>query len=323
MEDLPALETRTIDLDGPVHFLDVPGPTDGPRFVLVHGLGGAHTNWLGLVPYLSRLGHVYVLDLIGFGFTPPAGRRADVWSNRRLVDRFIEEIAVVPVVLVGNSMGGAISIMQAAERPESVSGLVLVAPAVPRALGQYDHVAASFFATYLVPPFGERFITKRMHRIGPERVVNEMMRLCVTDPERVHPELLDAHVHMARARADMPWSTRALMQGARSLVRLLMPRRRFLQMVDEVTAPTMMVLGRHDRLVPMDAAHATVMRRPDWDHVVFDDCGHTPMLEDPRGVINVIDAWLNGPASRLLTGRAGIRWRAASSWGTDEREEPA
>ena len=66
--------------------------------------------------------------------SPAAGRSTTVGANRRLLDRFINEVAGEPVVLVGNSMGGMISILEAAASPDQVRGAVLVDPALPRPL---------------------------------------------------------------------------------------------------------------------------------------------------------------------------------------------
>src|SRR5215218_9076933 len=45
-------DSRTVDLDGPVHYIDFGGPDDGRTVVLVHGLGGSHLNWDLLAPLL-------------------------------------------------------------------------------------------------------------------------------------------------------------------------------------------------------------------------------------------------------------------------------
>jgi len=118
-----------VDLDGPVHYADHGG--HGRPIVLVHGLGGSRLNWLAVAPGLAQDHRVFALDLIGHGLTPRAGRKATLANHRRLIDGFIEKIAGEPAVLVGNSTGGHLSILEAALRPENVAGLILVDPAVP------------------------------------------------------------------------------------------------------------------------------------------------------------------------------------------------
>src|SRR3954466_9259992 len=112
--------SATLDWDGPVHYVDFGGNPEGPVLVLVHGLGGSHLNWDLLAPLLTPHGRVLALDLPGFGRSEPGGRRATVEANVAVLRRFLAEVAGGPVVLVGNSMGGMISIFTAAEAPEAV-----------------------------------------------------------------------------------------------------------------------------------------------------------------------------------------------------------
>src|SRR2546430_1919938 len=126
------MRSRTIDLDGPVHYADFGGT--GPTLVLVHGLGGSHVNWLAVAPALARGARVLALDLAGFGRTPLGERSADVHANRVLLDRFLDAVAAAPAILIGNSMGGLLAMLEAARAPERVAGLVLVAAAASRRL---------------------------------------------------------------------------------------------------------------------------------------------------------------------------------------------
>src|SRR5438067_3596336 len=97
-------------LGGPVHYVDHGG--QGPALLMIHGLGGSTLNWLDVAPGLAARNRVLAIDLVGFGLTPPAGRRSDVPTNLRLVDAFLREVVGEPAVLVGNSMGGLLSMLE-------------------------------------------------------------------------------------------------------------------------------------------------------------------------------------------------------------------
>lgn len=296
------MESRWTDLEGPLHYAEYPGPTDGPTFVLNHGLGGSHLNWMSVAPELARFGRVLAPDLAGFGRSPLAGRSASIRKNRHLLDRFLASMGAVPAVLVGNSMGGAISAMQAAEQQETVAALVLVDPALPRARGVIpDRTVAALFAAYAIPGVGEAVVRDRARRLGPEGLVRDTMRLCMVDPGRADPALFDAHVEMARARLDMPWAGPAFLQAARSIVRALARRERWLNMLMTITCPTLLMMGRFDRLVPLAAAEAVARLRPDWDFVVYDDLGHTPQMEDPKAWLETVTTWLDRRLGRMYT----------------------
>ena len=106
-----------MDLDGPVSWVDHGGPDGGQLVVAVHGLGGSHANWHDLAPLLTRSHRVVAVDLAGHGRTPRAGRSASIPANCGLLGRFLSHVDDRPAVLLGNSMGGALSLLHAAAHP--------------------------------------------------------------------------------------------------------------------------------------------------------------------------------------------------------------
>ena len=119
------------DIAGPVHWVDFGGPAGVPPIVMVHGLGGSHLNWVRIAGPLAERNRVIAIDLPGFGFSPAAGRRTSIEANTKVLDHFINEIVGGPVILMGNSMGGAITILESAASPQAVAAVVLVDPALP------------------------------------------------------------------------------------------------------------------------------------------------------------------------------------------------
>jgi len=294
---------RTIDLGGPLHLADFEGT--GPPMVLVHGLGGSHANWLAVGPGLAAHARVLAPDLPGFGRSPLAGRSAHVRANVELLDRFLDAVADGPAVLVGNSMGGLIAMIEAAERPEKVAGLVLVGPAQPRG-SRVDPVVALTFAAYAFPGIGERVLRWRAAWLGPERLVGQTLRLCCADPAGVPAEVVAAHVALARERERMAWAQPAFLEAARSILAVLARSRDVRAMIRRITAPTLLVQGTEDRLVPLAASRALAELRPDWRLAVFDGVGHVPQLEAPERFVATVAGWLDGvvrPAGQAAYGR--------------------
>ena len=191
--------TQTIDLDGPVVYRSWAGPSD-TTFVLVHGLGGSHLNWLQVAEGLSGLGRVVALDLPGFGRSPAAGRGTRVMDLRRSLARFIDEAASGRVVVVGNSMGGLIASVEAAVEPDRVTGLVLSASVFPWTRGSLPHPAVlAAFSLYGLDGVGERLVRARRRSMSPEAFVRVGLRLLTPDPG-VIPEEVDPAAGRARAR---------------------------------------------------------------------------------------------------------------------------
>lgn len=284
---MPSMRSRTLDAGGPVHVADFGGR--GTPVVLVHGLGGSHANWLAVGGELARRHRVVAPDLAGFGLTRPEGRSSSVEANASLLTGVLEQMGR-PAVLVGNSMGGMISLMVASRRPALVEGLVLVGAAMPRPLStRPDLAVTAAFVTYAFPGLGEMYLRQRAQRLGPEGLVRETIKLCTVDPSRVDPDVYAAHVDLARTRREFPWAMDAYLEAARSLVRTLLQRRRYVAMMRAVTAPTLLLHGDHDRLVPVGAARLAAQVCPSWRLDVVEDCGHTPQLEMPSRFVEAVE----------------------------------
>jgi pimeloyl-ACP methyl ester carboxylesterase len=298
-----AMRGRSFDVHGPAYAADFGGR--GPVMVLLHGLGGSHVNWVRMGPRLAERARVLAPDLPGFGLTPPGGRSTSVEANAAWVHRFLEEVAGRPAILVGNSMGGLLSIMVAAVRPEDVAGLILLDPALPLAPREpRDRQVLLTFAAYLVPGVGEAFVRRRARVLGPEGLVRETFRLCCVDPGRVPEEVVAQHVAITEERTRMPWATPAVLRAARSMIRLLLRRGRFRTLLERVRAPTLLINGAGDRLVKLAAARVASEVRPDWAFRPLDDVGHVPQLEDPARTAVEIASWLDGPGRAAWEGAA-------------------
>ena len=125
------MQSRWVDLGGPMHYIDFGGSADAPVIVCVHGLAGSALNWSAIAPLLTDRYRLLAPDLAGHGLTRSLGRGTSVAANQALLHRFIESVAASPVILMGNSMGGMVSLMEAGTSPGSVSALILVDPALP------------------------------------------------------------------------------------------------------------------------------------------------------------------------------------------------
>lgn len=285
--------SHTVELAGvPVHYADFGG--EGDPILLVHGLGGSHLNWLAAAPLLRHRGHVLAVDLAGFGRTPALDRGASVHSNRELIDLFIAEVCRGSAVYVGNSMGGLLGMMQAAARPSSIRSLVLVNPALPgRYLRRVSPIALAFMIGLAFPKQAQRVLERRWARLGVEKVVEETFRLVTRDPRAVDADLVRAHVDMQRELVTNQATHAAFVEAAASLIDILARRRKFFALVRRIAAPTLLVHGPHDRLVPIDSARWLARRQPHWRLEVIDGVGHVPMLEAPQRFAAVVNEFLD------------------------------
>jgi pimeloyl-ACP methyl ester carboxylesterase len=299
------------DLHGPVHWVEFSPPATSrtagqeehrgdsrPPIVFVHGLGGSHLNWCLLGPELAATRRAVALDLYGFGLTPGTRRNATVQANTRLLDRFITEVIGTPVVLVGNSMGGMISVLETVANPSAIAGVALIDPALPLPLRKPDWPVTMQFLLYALPVLGELFVAKLLSRASPDTAVQRTLQLCFADPSRADPQMTKAEVALTTRRhpatpAEASAHARVFLAAVRSLLLVLQRRRRYAAMMAGIGVPVLLIGGAADRLVPVAAVRQAAGRNPRWDSVILPGVGHTPHLEVPAAVAAAIRDWLD------------------------------
>ncbi|HEV2372217.1 MAG TPA: alpha/beta hydrolase [Streptosporangiaceae bacterium] len=280
------------ELSGLVHWVEFGAKAEGPPIVFVHGLGGSHLNWCLVGPHLAAGWRAVALDLRGFGLTPGTRGTATVAANVALLDRFVREVTGTPVVLVGNSLGGLVCLLQAARAPETVTGLVLVNPALPPSWQASDVQVASMFMLYALPGLGELSLRAMQSRRPPELAVADLINLCFADPSRADPDMTAAATALAYQRLAVPRRDESFLAASRSLLRMLGSRQRYWANASAVQAPVLLIGGDADRLVPVASIHQAGARYPDWETVVLPGVGHTPQLEVPAVVVDTLRDWL-------------------------------
>jgi pimeloyl-ACP methyl ester carboxylesterase len=283
---------------GSIHVEDYGGA--GRTVLLVHGLGGSHSNYSALAPLLTEHARVFAVDLPGFGLTEPyEGSSIDALGAAlsRVVDACAHgelEGATAPLTLVGNSMGGALAILEASRRPERIAHLVLICPALPQAdLRALDPRFGLLLGASMLPGY-DTFLRTRLEKAGPEAMVHEMLKLCTVDKARVPLEAVREMEALARKRMAFKWMGSAFSEAARSIVFTLMRRERFREAMRAVRAPTVLVHGDSDRLVPVGAALAAIEVCPHWKLELLKNIGHVPQLEVPERMAEIIGELMEG-----------------------------
>jgi 4,5:9,10-diseco-3-hydroxy-5,9,17-trioxoandrosta-1(10),2-diene-4-oate hydrolase len=249
----------------------------GPTVLLVHGILSSIFTWRDLLPRLARHHDVVALDLPGFGASDqPADLSGELYPAVLL--RLMERLAIPRAAIVGHSLGGAAACMFAAQHPERVERLALIAPAG-------FNLAAEEMPWLLRavewPPVGELLerlpVRRALVRIGLRQVVFD--DALVTD-ERVE----EYWAPLARPGAIA--SLRALMASRHAL------GARFPALAGRVRAPTLLVWGRADAWIPVSHAERFLAAIPGSRAVVLERCGHLPQEEKPQEVLRVLAEFL-------------------------------
>jgi pimeloyl-ACP methyl ester carboxylesterase len=304
---LPALDLNVTQWPGRMiesggvrlHVRGVDGP-GGPLAVYVHGLGGSSTNWTDLAWLLSGRMTGLIVDLPGFGRSePPFGYDYTLESHADALTRFVDGLGGGPVHLFGNSMGGAITMMVAARRPDLVRTLTLISPAVPDLRPNPWRASDPRLPLVLLPLIGPR-VERSLAALTPRQRADQIIRLCFAHPEEIAPQRIAAAEAEFVERLAMPWSGAALGRSMMGLVRSWLARRpnSLWAVASRITAPTLVVWGTEDRLVSVRKAPRTARLIERGRLLVLPRTGHVAQMEQPesvaRAVLGMVDTVNNG-----------------------------
>jgi pimeloyl-ACP methyl ester carboxylesterase len=272
-------------------------PDDAPTQLLVHGLGGAATNWLEVIGRLAEHGPVVAPDLPGFGRTPtPRASAARTSVNARFLRALMASLDLDRVVLHGNSMGGLIAVQLADLEPARVERMVLVSPALPgplRALRALTPRTAARFVPFLFPPLGRAALRYAWRRTTPEQMWQDTVDFVHGDPDRIAPEIDEVGLENVQYGREQPWRFDGFVTAATSVVgAMTIGQFALTRTVERLHTPTLLLWGDQDELVGQHVIDHLRDRRPDWDVHVFASVGHVPQLESPADYVAVVADWL-------------------------------
>lgn len=259
----------------------------------VHGLGGSSTNWTDVAALLADRLDAVAVDLPGFGRSEPTAQ--DGYTLRRLAGylaQVIEQVHGAPVHLIGNSLGGSVSVELAASRPDLVRTLTLVSPAMP---DLRPRVGPDMVLPLLLVPGVGRMAERRMAAMTPEERAQGTIDVCFADPSRVPRDRLAEAVEEVRRRNELPYAMDAFLRTLRGLVTayLAPPSKSLWARAGLVTVPSLVVWGREDKLVNVRLAQRTADALRHSRLLVLDHIGHTAQLEAPVETADAVRALLD------------------------------
>jgi pimeloyl-ACP methyl ester carboxylesterase len=212
-------------------------PVAPPTVLLLHGQPGGAADWDGVIAGVNGRADIVAVDRPGWdGVTGPRDLAGNAGAALAALDRRGAEYAVV----VGHSLGGAVAAWLAATWPDRVSALVLAAP------------AANLAALYAPDRWLAAPVAGDLAAAGVLGGLGLALAIAPVRHRIAHAARLDeAYLRTAGAAIRRPSAWRAYAAEQRALVHDLPELERRL---NAISAPTTIIAGTHDRVVP---AHAT------------------------------------------------------------------
>lgn len=256
-----------VDIDGVrIHYQD---KGTGTPVVLVHGFSSSTYSWKDVFEPLAKNYRVIAVDLKGFGFS---GKPDGDYTRRAqaiLVMHLLDHLKIEKAWLVGNSMGGEVSLNIALQDPRRVAGLILIDSAGVTVPGS-NSLAPGYAGT---PVVGPMLIALAL---TSDRLVRQGLEKSFYDDAKVTAERVAAYYRPLKTRGGQLAALRARMQWG------LYPIE---QELNKINVPTLIIWGAEDGLIPVEAGRKMNSLIKNSTLVIIDKCGHVPQEEMPERVV--------------------------------------
>ena len=253
----------------------------GPVMLLLHGISSSLDFYEQTIPLLAGSFRLLALDLLGFGKSDkPGGKAYSLQLYSDLIREFLEKTGATkegPVYATGHSMGGKYLLATA-----------LIYP------GTFDKLVLSNTDGFITLPSWARALSLPVvrHILKPivtgERMAEKMLAAAFHSPESVDPDSYRKVLSVAR---DLE-AFETVMGLNRNLMNLDMKRTGLRARLNELKIPTLIIWGDRDRYMSPKIAQVVRRELPCSKLVIFNNCGHSPMLEYPRQFSSAITEFI-------------------------------
>lgn len=237
------------------------------NLILLHGLGGYAERWNNIIPILAKKFHLYVPDMIGYGQSdkPTADYTPEYFA--RYVFDFMESLGIKNTSMVGTSLGGQVVIECAATQSPTIKKIVLISPA--GIMRKSTPVLDAYTMAALYP-------TKEAIKNAYQMMVGEGKQVSEISIER----FLN---NMSRPNAKMVFlSTLLGLKNAPDIFEKL----------GKISIPTLLIWGKEDKLIPFEYSKQFVSAINNCKFIPMDGCGHSPYVEDPEKLSELVMEFL-------------------------------
>lgn len=233
----------------------------GTPVILIHGSGpgvSAWSNWRLALPYLGERLRALAYDQIGFGYSElPARHVYDLERWTRHLFSFMDALNIEQAHLIGNSMGAGVALAAAVTHPERVKRLVLMGP-----MGVRFPLTEGLDAVWGYTPS----VANMKHLID----IFAYDRKLVTD--ELAEQRYRASIRPGVQEAFSSMFPAPRQQGVDGMAA-------YEDRLAEIQAPTLIVHGREDRVIPLSTSEKLLQVLPNAQLHVFGRCGHWTQLE--------------------------------------------
>ena len=274
----PSLTPMTIQINSRTIFYTVKG--DGKPLLLIHGYGAGMWVWEKQIEALSQSYRVYVLDLIGHGFSdrPKVSYTPETYIH--FLRDFMDGVGIEKATLIGNSMGGGIAWAMAILYPERVDRLILINCVPPDVLHQVKNESfRTLVAIKDIPILPYLVIAAR-----GKNSIRWILLECVSNIKLITPEVVSRQYPLSKIKGST-WVLYSTFKHAGEALKLK-------DQLSMIHKPTLFIWGERDLIFPPQVGEALHQAITGSKFLRIEKSGHIPMWETPDEVNQAILSFL-------------------------------
>lgn len=280
------ITSMVVDIGGTrVHYVRSGGEGKGSTHLLVHPMGTGAWSWMDVIGPLSQKGPVIAPDLPGSGRSRPLLRGdANVFADAQFLDAFTTALGIERMVVHGHSLGGLVGGLFAGRVPDRIERLVLTSPPLPGLPDPPPFPGAWRVGLRVVRPVADVLVGAglRLKAESWRRRVDDRDPRLGTELSRMSPELLSLAAEEI-GRMKQPWRVEGAVDAATSVLRALtVDEARAREALDSIVAPTLLLWGADDRVIPRRLIDEVQAAHPSWNSRTLDGIGHLLPWESPE-----------------------------------------
>lgn len=231
---------------------------EGEPLILLHGLFGAMSNFIGIIEHFKHTHKVVVpilplfeLDLL----------HTSVGGLEKYFNKFIEQRGYQDIHLLGNSLGGHVALVHVLKSQEKIKSLILTG-------------SSGLFENGMGDTYPKR---------GDYEYIRKKTEMTFYDPNTATKELVDEVYQIVNERM----KTLKVIALARSAI-----KNNLGEELRKITLPTLLVWGNNDSITPPFVGREFNKLIPNSELHFIDHCGHAPMMEVPGEFNLILDQFL-------------------------------
>ena len=256
------------------------GVENKKTMLLVHGLGQeAMISWLGIIPYFEDEYHIIAIDLPGFGLSAKPDGRYSPTNYAKILKAVVDRYSKEKLIVMGHSMGGAISLRFAAMYPEKVKQLILVdAAGILEKTAFVKHIARLPVSETSLPD---------MFRVKLAKLNDFSSKLIEFG---TYHDGVTEFLHNSDAVWDVLLSKTPIINAGLSLV-----EEDFSRPINKLKIQTAIIWGENDPVAPLRTAKVLDAHLNHSYLQVIEEAGHVPMKSHRYQFISIVKNVLSNP----------------------------